>query len=734
MDMPRTSEISSKCAFTCGLIMVLSCAAQEPIVVVDRMGFGGARASAVYRNAALEGSQLTSDRWVAYSKQYQADTEIVRKLYLWSLMSNAGLQIESDGGTPFHDSAGACNSNGEPTSTSSTCVCDCVNQFASYLASDVSLEDSLTVGDDFRVGQNSQGGTLIGLFGSAWKPTTSTNYLCDVPADDPPVLNMAAFGSTGSAFRTLGQSGTVASDAPTNCQSGWLASMWDLRASARNRVFGYVAAMRSSELTFGDFAIYRGSFPSQLQLKRLYGHAGYIPEFSSHHLIYQHDGENSPTHLLTCNSQGMMLLVTNTLYAIEVDSQGHPTDTVSGPRVLWSVIGAATQPIFYSNQVVGLGVNGNALQFVDVLSGSFNCAGHYVLLLVVKDAETNLESRVVYTDVGGIIARASEGVPHQCGTSTPPTCPFVFDAIGQLSGQTVSGADLYPPLINSNNTIVFCSTIRKPTENTWAGAILVSYIESDSRLTTLVARESVHGATQDCEAFSNTGFFWYEPDESTPRATAFERLQPPVLNDGDVVAFSGRWTTFDEGTFCSNVNSRKGTAAWTWKVGQTSPCNPLMIGSSRHGVQRSNFAIGITEEAWVNQVSLLSTGEKSESGGDDGRSRRINNSGDILLRVDTCNGDYDDCVTDVALLIYTRPSAATTRQMCGEDVLFCDWKILGLCFADVNLDGSIDGADVEPWYELYASGSSCADVNFDGGVDGTDMETWYEAWSIGECW
>ena len=55
------------------------------------------------------------------------------------------------------------------------------------------------------------------------------------------------------------------------------------------------------------------------------------------------------------------------------------------------------------------------------------------------------------------------------------------------------------------------------------------------------------------------------------------------------------------------------------------------------------------------------------------------------------------------------------------------------CPADYNVDGGVDGADVEAFFVDWEAGSSAADVNLDGGVDGGDLEVFFNAWSNGGC-
>lgn len=55
------------------------------------------------------------------------------------------------------------------------------------------------------------------------------------------------------------------------------------------------------------------------------------------------------------------------------------------------------------------------------------------------------------------------------------------------------------------------------------------------------------------------------------------------------------------------------------------------------------------------------------------------------------------------------------------------------CPADFNLDGGIDGSDVEEFFTAFTAGDPTADTNQDGGIDGTDVEVFFLAWEAGGC-
>ncbi|MBS0197152.1 MAG: hypothetical protein JSR77_10370 [Planctomycetes bacterium] len=55
------------------------------------------------------------------------------------------------------------------------------------------------------------------------------------------------------------------------------------------------------------------------------------------------------------------------------------------------------------------------------------------------------------------------------------------------------------------------------------------------------------------------------------------------------------------------------------------------------------------------------------------------------------------------------------------------------CPADYNLDGGVDGVDVQAFFADWEQGTGCADANLDGGIDGTDVQVFFAAWENGGC-
>lgn len=55
------------------------------------------------------------------------------------------------------------------------------------------------------------------------------------------------------------------------------------------------------------------------------------------------------------------------------------------------------------------------------------------------------------------------------------------------------------------------------------------------------------------------------------------------------------------------------------------------------------------------------------------------------------------------------------------------------CFADYNLDGGVDGSDLDAFFVDWEQGNAAADANSDGGIDGGDIEAFFAVWSAGGC-
>ncbi|MBS0195134.1 MAG: hypothetical protein JSR77_00085 [Planctomycetes bacterium] len=77
---------------------------------------------------------------------------------------------------------------------------------------------------------------------------------------------------------------------------------------------------------------------------------------------------------------------------------------------------------------------------------------------------------------------------------------------------------------------------------------------------------------------------------------------------------------------------------------------------------------------------------------------------------------------------FTKENA--TAQLLGYAV-HMDLSVAAYPGADFNLDGGIDGADIEAFFVAWEAGDGIADFNMDGGVDGNDVQAFFIAWEHG---
>ena len=83
------------------------------------------------------------------------------------------------------------------------------------------------------------------------------------------------------------------------------------------------------------------------------------------------------------------------------------------------------------------------------------------------------------------------------------------------------------------------------------------------------------------------------------------------------------------------------------------------------------------------------------------------------------------------------------RARCARFLLSC--RVCGPCgctesdavefafpfLADFNVDGGIDGADIEAFMIAWEASEPAADANCDGGIDGADVESFFRCWESG---
>jgi hypothetical protein len=53
------------------------------------------------------------------------------------------------------------------------------------------------------------------------------------------------------------------------------------------------------------------------------------------------------------------------------------------------------------------------------------------------------------------------------------------------------------------------------------------------------------------------------------------------------------------------------------------------------------------------------------------------------------------------------------------------------CASDFNIDGGVDGSDINAFFEAWEAGEPDADLTNDGGVDGLDVSAFFDRWVDG---
>jgi hypothetical protein len=96
---------------------------------------------------------------------------------------------------------------------------------------------------------------------------------------------------------------------------------------------------------------------------------------------------------------------------------------------------------------------------------------------------------------------------------------------------------------------------------------------------------------------------------------------------------------------------------------------------------------------------------------------------------------YSGVLTPVLTINSTDPSQSGDYQLvatksCGTTL--SQVATVGFtCVADFNLDGGVDGSDIETFFAAWEAGDPSADVSQDGGVDGSDVDAFFMAWESG---
>ncbi len=169
------------------------------------------------------------------------------------------------------------------------------------------------------------------------------------------------------------------------------------------------------------------------------------------------------------------------------------------------------------------------------------------------------------------------------------------------------------------------------------------------------------------------------------------------------------------------VRDNIGSVAETWELDYQTP-SPVI---SAHPVDRA-FCPGNTVELVVAATSdLPATYRWRHDGVDlvDGPtpwgSSRTGSASPILTITGTAADDSGVYTCAVG-------SACGVVESEGADV-----TLGNCCPADFNLDGGVDGGDVEAFFLAWEAADPSGDMNADGGVDGADIEFFFLRWEAG---
>ena len=118
----------------------------------------------------------------------------------------------------------------------------------------------------------------------------------------------------------------------------------------------------------------------------------------------------------------------------------------------------------------------------------------------------------------------------------------------------------------------------------------------------------------------------------------------------------------------------------------------------------------------------------------------------VVSVFDACNGNELACNDDASISgcssqsiisnYRVTPGSTSIIRVAGNSVSAFGAGQLNIefsCIADFNLDGGVDGSDIEAFFTAWEAGNAAADVNVDGGVDGSDIQPFFVAWEAGGC-
>jgi len=108
------------------------------------------------------------------------------------------------------------------------------------------------------------------------------------------------------------------------------------------------------------------------------------------------------------------------------------------------------------------------------------------------------------------------------------------------------------------------------------------------------------------------------------------------------------------------------------------------------------------------------------------------NSGEVRFMVSSLHAASGGPGGGTGDVIY--PAFFTKENILATDNGFTaslSFQAIAFPGADFNVDGGVDGSDIEAFFIAWESGEVQADFNMDGGVDGSDIEAFFISWENG---
>ena len=264
-----------------------------------------------------------------------------------------------------------------------------------------------------------------------------------------------------------------------------------------------------------------------------------------------------------------------------------------------------------------------------------------------------------------------------------------------------------------------CTGNGQDCENTFDGSVetcgllMVEYIASPNHCSQVGIRISVDGAltaiTPPVDPGQSTALFDLGP--VSPGEHTFSLEAYGVLGGCNVGAL-GQWAGTLRVHRCADATGLIGPDSATICPVQTAA---FSVAASGHGPFAYQWEVQFPAGPgiWI----PLFDGDVAGVGTVSGATAQT-----LMISAPAESGPVFHCIVTNACSAATSAEATLTLEDCAPP-----------CPADFNMDGGVDGSDIQAFFEKWEAGDFAADVNSDGGVDGADVDTFFAAWEAGGC-